>query len=273
MTRSQTLLIRTPEGIEFALPLAGPFSRMMAALVDLAIVIAAGIAVDRLLAPLNVFGTDTAQAVIAVCYFAFNMLYGAACEWFWRGQTVGKRLLGLRVVEASGLRLNPSQVVVRNVMRLFDMLPVFYLAGGIACVWNRKCQRLGDLVAGTAVVRVPKLREPDLSQLEASRHNSLTRERHLAARLRQKVSPEIAVVALEALLRREALAPDSRLLLFRDLARQFRSLVAYPAEIVEQLSDEQYVRDVVEILYTRANTRPATNSKSGAALVQSSSQE
>ncbi len=272
MTRSQALLIRTPEGIEFALPLAGPFSRMMAALVDLAIVIAAGLAVDRLLAPLNVFGTDTAQAVIAVCYFAFNMLYAAACEWFWRGQTVGKRLLGLRVVEANGLRLNPSQVVVRNVMRLFDMLPVFYLVGGIACVWNRKCQRLGDLVAGTAVVRVPRLREPDLSQLEASRHNSLARERHLAARLRQKVSPEIAGVALEALLRRETLAPDSRLLLFRDLAKQFRALVAYPAEIVEQLSDEQYVRDVVEILYTRA-TRAATSSKSAAALVQSSSPE
>ena len=100
--------------------------------------------------------------------------------------------MGLRVVEASGLRLNPSQIVVRNVMRLFDMLPAFYLVGGIACVWNRKRQRLGDLVAGTAVIRVPKLSEPDLSQLEAGRQNSLARERHLAARLRQKVNPQIA---------------------------------------------------------------------------------
>jgi hypothetical protein len=142
---------------------------------------------------------------------------------------------------------------------------------------NRKCQRLGDLVAGTAVVRVPRLREPDLSQLEASRHNSLAQERHLAARLRQKVSPEIAGVALEALLRRESLAPDSRLELFRDLAKQFRAMVPYPAEIVEQLSDEQYVRDVVEILYTRATSytlaRAVTSSKSPATLVQSSSPE
>jgi uncharacterized RDD family membrane protein YckC len=272
MSRSDALLICTPEGIEFALPLAGPFTRMIAALVDITVVIVAGTAVERLLAPLNILGEDTAQAVIVVAYFAFNMLYGAMCEWFWRGQTVGKRLLGLRVVEASGLRLHPSQVVIRNVMRLFDMLPAFYLTGGIACVVNRKCQRLGDLVAGTAVVRVPQLRQPDLSQLDASRHNSLARERHLAARLRQKVSPEVAGVALEALLRREALAPDSRLELFRDLAKQFRAMVPYPAEIVEQLSDEQYVRDVVEILYTRAS-RPTTSSKSPATLAQSSSPE
>jgi len=252
MTRPNSLLIRTPEGIEFALPLAGPFTRMIAAIVDLIVVIVAGMMLERILAPLNLFGQDTAQAVMTVSYFAFNMLYGATCEWFWRGQTVGKRLLGLRVVEASGLRLNPSQIVVRNVMRLFDMLPAFYLIGGVACVWNQQRQRLGDLVAGTAVIRVPALTEPDLSQLEAGRHNSLARERHLAARLRQKVSPGIAAVALEALLRREALAPDARLALFRDLAGHFRPLVVYPAEIVEQLSDEQYVRDVVEILYTRS---------------------
>jgi uncharacterized RDD family membrane protein YckC len=265
VTRTDALLIRTPEGIEFALPLAGPFTRMIAAIVDLIVVMVSGILLERALAPLNLFGQDAAQAVIAVAYFAFSMLYGAACEWFWHGQTVGKRLLGLRVVEASGLRLNPSQIVVRNVMRLFDMLPAFYLAGGIACVWNHKRQRLGDLVAGTAVIRVPKLSEPDLSQLEAGRQNSLARERHLAARLRQKVSPQMAGVALEALLRREALDPDSRLALFRDLSSHFKLLVTYPAEIVEQLSDEQYVRDVVEILYTR--TAGTTNSRSTAAPV------
>lgn len=269
MTRPSALTIRTPEGIEFALPLAGPFTRMIAALVDLTVVIASGFVLERVLAPLNLFGADTAQAVLTVAYFAFNMLYGGACEWFWRGQTIGKRLLGLRVVEASGLKLNPSQIVIRNVMRLFDMLPAFYLAGGIACALSAKRQRLGDLVAGTAVIVVPKLSEPDLSQLEAGRHNSLAKERHLAARLRQKITPEIAGVALEALLRREALTPDSRLTLFRDLATHFKSLVAYPAEIAEQLSDEQYVRDVVEILYTRSGQ--STSSRSTAALAQSSS--
>jgi len=257
VTRTDALLIRTPEGIEFALPLAGPFTRMIAAIVDLSVIVASGMILEQALGRL--VNQDAVRAVVTVAYFAFGMLYGMACEWFWRGQTVGKRLLGLRVVDARGLRLNPSQVVIRNVIRLFDMLPAFYLTGGIACVWNRKRQRLGDLVAGTAVVRVPKLFEPDLSQLEPGRHNSLARERHLAGRLRQKVSPQIAGVALDALLRREALAPDSRLDLFRDLAEHFKSLVAYPAEIVEQLSDEQYVRDVVEILYSGAGSRPVKN--------------
>jgi uncharacterized RDD family membrane protein YckC len=223
---------------------------MTAVFIDLAIIISAGTVLERAAAPLNLISQDAAGAIVTVAYFAFSMFYGAACEWFWRGQTVGKRLLGLRVVEASGLRLEPSQIVVRNVLRLVDMLPAFYLLGGIACVLSQRRQRLGDIVAGTVVIRVPKLMDPDLSKISASRHNSLAAERHLAARLRQKVSAETASIALEALMRRETLDPASRLSVFRELAEYFRPLAEYPAEIVEQLSDEQYVRDVVEILYS-----------------------
>jgi hypothetical protein len=56
-------------------------------------------------------------------------------------------------------------------------------------------------------------------------------------------------VALEALLRRDEIEPEARLELFGDLARHFKGLVEYPAEVVEQMSDEQYVRNVVEVLF------------------------
>jgi hypothetical protein len=164
-------------------------------------------------------------------------------------------LLGLRVVEASGMRLELPQVIVRNLMRFIDAMPLLYLVGATACVLNRRRQRLGDLVAGTVVIRIPKLAEPNASynfdQLRGSKYNSLAEQRHLAARLRHKVTPEVARLAFEALLRRDELEPASRLVLFRELADHFRALVVYPAEVVEQLSDEQYVRGVVEVLFTR----------------------
>jgi uncharacterized RDD family membrane protein YckC len=224
---------------------------MLAYSVDFAVILAIGQALDRALAPLALFGQDAMVAVNTVLYFAISVLYCAILEWLWRGQSIGKRFLGLRVVEASGMKLEPAQVVVRNLMRFIDFLPGFYLLGVLVCVLNSRRQRLGDIVAGTVVVRSSKLSEPDLAQLLGGKYNSLAEQRHLAARLRHKVSPEVARLAFEAVLRRSELEPAPRLKLFRELADYFRGLVAYPAEAVEQLSDEQYVRNVVEVLFAR----------------------
>ena len=174
---------------------------------------------------------------------------------------MGKRLLGLRVVDAGGFRLEPSQVIVRNLMRFVDGLPALYLVGGIACLVSRHRQRLGDLAAGTVVIRAPKVSRPDLDQLLGGKYNSLAEIRHLAARLRQKVRPEMGSIAVEALLRRDEIEPEARLALFGEMARHFRGLVEYPPEIVEQLSDEQYVRNVVEVLFRSANGRGEVRSR------------
>lgn len=249
MITNDVLRIRTPEGIEFALPLAGPFSRMLAVVIDLAVIAALDSVLAKALAVLAIFGEDVAGAVNVVVYFLLTMAYAAIAEWVWRGQTIGKRLLGLRVVDAHGLRLTPAQVIVRNLMRLIDALPIFYLAGGVACVLNRYHQRLGDLAAGTVVIRTPQRRSPDLDKLLTEKYNSLAESRHLAARLRQKVEPELARIALEATLRRDRLEPGARLAVFADLAARFRVVVPYPPEVAEQIADEQYVRNVIAILY------------------------
>src|SRR5262249_16711541 len=152
MTRD-ALKIRTPEGIEFSLVLAGPVSRMLALTIDLAMVVALGQVLQQLLAPVLVFGQDIAGAVNIVAYFVLTLVYGALTGWLWRGQTVGKRLLGLRVVDARGFRLEPAQVIVRNLMRFVDALPGLYLVGGAACFFHPHHRRLGDVAAGTVVVR------------------------------------------------------------------------------------------------------------------------
>lgn len=257
--RAETVLIRTPEGIEFALPLAGPFSRMLAFAVDFAAIAAAGMLLARLLAPLQLFSADAAQSAITVLYFAISLLYGILTEWFWRGQTVGKRLLGLRVVEASGLRLRPSQIIVRNLLRFVDLLPGLYLIGGVCCVVSNRRQRLGDIAAGTIVVRTPQLKEPDVDQVLGRKFNSLAEHRHLAARLRQKVPAKVAHLALEAILRRDEIQSAARLVLFHEFSVYLKSVVPYPAEIAEQLTDEQYVRNAVDVLFQHnALASPAT---------------
>jgi len=139
--------------------------------------------------------------------------------------------------------------VMRNLLRFVDMLPAFYLVGGIATLVNRRGQRLGDLAANTVVVRNPKLREPDLEQLLAGKYNSLREYPHLEARLRQRVTPTQAAIAMRALLRRDGLDARARVELFGELAEDFRSLVTFPPEAVEGMPDEQYVRNVVDVLY------------------------
>jgi uncharacterized RDD family membrane protein YckC len=244
--KTNTLLLRTPEGIVFSLPLAGPVTRFLAWSLDVACI---GVATDLVRQVLGVFHTGIATAAYVLIYFVISIGYGIACEWLWRGQTVGKRVLQLRVMDEQALRLEFSQVVVRNLLRFVDALPAFYVVGGVACLFSRRSQRLGDLAANTIVVRNPKPAQPDVAQLLGGKFNSLLEHHRLAARLRQRASPQAAAVALEALLRRGEFEPAARVELFGELAGYFRSLVEFPEEAVEQLSDEQYIRNAVEILY------------------------
>jgi uncharacterized RDD family membrane protein YckC len=254
--RTNTLLIRTPEGIVFSQLLAGPMSRFLAWLIDLFCVLTLASLLSTLLALLQVISMDIAQAVGLLLQFVVMIGYSIYCEWRWRGQTLGKRILRLRVVDAQGLRLKFSQVVIRNLLRFVDMLPFFYLVGGVACAVSRRAQRLGDLAANTIVVRIPKISEPNLDQLTAGKYNSLRDYPHLEARLRQRVSAPEAALALQAIMRRDLLEPSARVELFAQIAAHFRGKAQFPPEATEGLADEQHVRNIVDSLY-RPNRRPA----------------
>jgi hypothetical protein len=117
------------------------------------------------------------------------------------------------------------------------------------------------------VVRNPPVAEPDLDQLALGKFNSLRQHAHLAARLRQRVSPREARIALQALLRRDEFDPAARVALFGELAAHFRSLVEFPPETAEAVTDEQYLRNVVDVLFvargrsggeSRRNPAPVT---------------
>ena len=160
--RASTLDIRLPEGVVFSLPLAGPATRFLAWLVDLLGILAILILVNNLLGLLSLVSADAAGGVAIVLTFAVPIFYGILFEGFWRGQTPGKRALGLRVMDARGLRLDLRQVVIRNLLRAVDGLPALYLVGGTACFFTARAQRLGDLAADTVVVRAERPAAPDL---------------------------------------------------------------------------------------------------------------
>jgi uncharacterized RDD family membrane protein YckC len=253
--KRNSLTIFTPEGIPFDFRLAGPFARFLAWAVDLASVFVLVSMLNVVLGIIGVLNRDLAAAGSIFGYFVISVGYGIFLEWLWRGQTLGKRLLGLRVLDAGGLRLQRTQVVVRNLLRVVDSLPVLYLVGGMASLLTAKSQRLGDLVAGTIVAAIPPMEAPDFDQLLKGKYNSFRDYPHLEGRLRQKVSPREARLALQALERREDLAPSARLELFADLAGYFKCLVRFPSEAIEKISDEQYLRNVAETLFRPESPR------------------
>jgi len=254
--RTSTLQIRTPEGIVFSQLLAGPVTRFLAWFVDLVCILAVVMLLSIAFSLLRIISDNLAGALYLLSYFAISIGYAIACEWGWRGQTIGKRLFRLRVVDAEGLRLQFHQVVTRNLLRFVDSLPLFYFVGGLVSWLSPKCQRLGDLAANTIVIRNPRISEPDLDQLLAGKFNSLRQYPHLAARLRQRILPAEAALAVHALLRRDDFEPLARVELFGDLAAHFRAKVEFPPEATDGIADEQYLRNVVDVLYrTRADVR------------------
>jgi len=244
------LTIATPEGVLFRLPLAGPASRLYAMLLDIAIVLGTvngiGLLVYWIFAKAPGFGV----MVITLGEFAIGFAYGALLEGFWNGQTIGKRLFHLRVIDQGGLPLRIEQAWVRNLMRVFDALPFAYLVGGISAVSSPLMQRFGDRVAGTLVVRQTPLAAPGEEFWTRQKYNSFTDYPTIAMKLRRAATPELAGLIQDALRRRNELAPYARREIYRELAAYLQSEVSpFPDELVEMLSDEQYLLNAAGVLF------------------------
>lgn len=83
------------------------------------------------------------------------IFYGIIMET-WKGQTVGKMILGIIVVKENGEPCDFLAALLRNVMRIIDNLPALYILGFIVMAITEKRQRLGDRLAGTVVVKIKK---------------------------------------------------------------------------------------------------------------------
>jgi len=146
--------VATPEGVELELRLAGVGSRFSAGLIDFAIKSAFVIAVVVITA--LTLGGLAAAIVIGVAILLATVGYDVLFEVRGGGRTPGKRAHGLRVVMADGGAVGLRSSSVRNVLRLVEGLPLSYVPAIISILVTRDNQRLGDLAAGTVVVREPR---------------------------------------------------------------------------------------------------------------------
>lgn len=157
---SEGLQVATPERVAVELPIAGLGSRAMAYLVDVALLGAVGLVayfvVTFFVADVinAVLGLSTlVRSVAAIVVFAALWVYWTALEVAWRGQTPGKRLVRIRVVKLDGSPVTLFSSAVRNLLRVVDFMPACYPVGIVTMLIDRRHRRLGDLLAGTVLVR------------------------------------------------------------------------------------------------------------------------
>jgi uncharacterized RDD family membrane protein YckC len=167
--------IRSPEQVELHLPIAGPTTRILAYAIDAALILACevlglvlyGLAMPGLLRRLAALGGTKAAsgtpqlplflwAALVIMMATVELAYFLFWDLAAHGRSPGKMALGLRVVTEEGFPLDARRSLVRNLLRAADMLPFSYVVGLVAMVASRRTQRLGDLAAGTLVVRLDR---------------------------------------------------------------------------------------------------------------------
>lgn len=172
------LVIETPERVPLHFALASIGNRFIACAIDHAIqVLAIGLiglsalilmsfpSIEQVVAS----APKWVLAVVIIVLFLILAGYFAFFEWAWSGQTPGKRWLKLRVLREDGRPITFWEAAVRNLLRTMDMMPApFYSIGLISVFSTTRDQRIGDMVAGTVVVREREAEAPEFSQVFAT---------------------------------------------------------------------------------------------------------
>lgn len=219
MQYEDRITIATPEGLDVELTLAGVGSRFFSAIVD--VVIEGIVIAAALVAFFNLTSDAVAAAVSALITFSVIFGYHVLFETLASGRSPGKHVAGLRVVQVGGAPVRFKDSAIRNIVRLIDILPpITYMLGAVTILITKRNQRLGDLAAGTIVVRVAPRRTaapagrppPELPDVERWDVSAVTADELVAVR--------------RFLDRREGLSGTARRDLATDLATRLRPKVA-----------------------------------------------
>jgi uncharacterized RDD family membrane protein YckC len=231
------MAIATPEGVEVELTLAGIGSRFMAGALDYTIQIVVIVAMALILQPAGGAGA----AIFTSASFAMIFFYDVLFEVLGGGRTPGKRVNGLRVVRSGGRPITFSRSALRNILRLIDILPGMYAVGMIVMFISPRNQRVGDLAAGSYVVR-------DRIGDQARSHR-MTERPEIDTTPAQTwdvtaISAEDVGTVRAFLERRYDLNDEARRTIGRELATRLRSRVGgVPADV----HDEQFLELLVAV--------------------------
>lgn len=168
MSNADRYTLETPENVEVDFELAGIGSRFCAMLIDSLVI--AGLIAAGLIAMLILSAASLAEAernaLPSNRWLMALLAIGAALvldgyfiffELVMRGQTPGKKAMKVRVLRDDGTPVTAKEVAVRNLLRIVDFLPAAYAVGTIAMFCSPLCKRLGDIAAGTIVVKEGQL--------------------------------------------------------------------------------------------------------------------
>lgn len=236
--------VETPERIAFSFEIAGIGSRGLAAIVDglvlfLLLTFLSGALLMLLRGPLGAASRAWGATLLGLAIYAVVWGYFVYFETRWHGQTPGKRLLGLRVVQDSGVGIGFLEAAIRNVLRVVDFMPAFFSVGLLCMFFNRRAKRLGDFAAGTIVI---KEKQYHLRHFTANddtivqrRKGRVDRRAELAA-----LSPHETELLALFLDRRKAFAPEVRTRLARALTAPFLRAAGVPEEEIAGLALEDF---------------------------------
>jgi uncharacterized RDD family membrane protein YckC len=232
------LSVDSVTGIDVSLPVAGPGVRSFAFLIDWHIRLLLALAWwllgsflynGRLALNAPLAHQQAWFGTVMLPAFAIYFLYHPVLEVLMRGRTPGKRSAGIQVVTRSGGLPGAGALLVRNVFRLIDSLPVAYGVGLTLMVLTRESLRCGDMAAGTLLVYERSVADSDLLQS--------------AARRVGRLDPVGAEIVADLLERWESLVPEARVRLTRQLLQRYLGAAADLSE-----ADELQWRSRLELL-------------------------
>jgi uncharacterized RDD family membrane protein YckC len=237
--------VLTTEKVPFHYRVAGLGSRTLAWLIDFPIICVLFAAGALFSLPLERGRPGLGTALTALWIFAIYWGYFLLFEWLWNGQTLGKRALGIRVIQWKGASLTFSHSAVRNIVRFVDALPSFYAVGFVTADCNRENRRLGDFAADTLVVHVEQRAKP-IRALVAGRGDADRARLGLWRQRLASLEREQKQTVLDLCLRRDQLRVAERTRLFRSAARYFESRLELTPDEYE--SDEKFVLQLAAVL-------------------------
>jgi uncharacterized RDD family membrane protein YckC len=183
--QEKELTVITPEHVRLQFQTAGIGSRAIAHLLDGLILIAFnGLLLACAVGMNKAAGghlfpglSDYAAAIAIIIVVLLNTGYFVLTEMYMGGQTPGKRILGLRVLQENGQSATFLSIIIRNLFRILDLLPTFYFLGVLVMLFSSKDKRIGDMVAGTIVIieqgRERKKRKKTIEKTIAKWHSRL----------------------------------------------------------------------------------------------------
>jgi len=232
------LTVTTPEHVEIRLEPAGAGSRFLAVLLDFFITTGAAAVIQRI--SLLMLPKAIAGALFITVSFLLAWGWHVWFEVKSQGQTPGKRALSLRVVDARGLPLSVHQALVRNIVRVVDFAPMFYGVGAAASMLDPLRRRLGDIVAGTLVIREAK--PPAYrGELAAERRFNTLRTPRVMRLIRHRIGLEERELLLTVCLRADRLEPVARYDLMEELAAAYRQRLL---DLDEELAESERLADL-----------------------------